>query len=134
LPSETGLFSSEFKNLRLNSGFIDNGIPINAENWSVDYVKDAISGETLKDKTGKKMVLNAPGSVELLDGWLMLKRKQGENLLIISLKENFSANPRKFLIGISANGKRYELSFLQTRGEAYTIVKKEIREVPGSRI
>src|SRR5690606_27116894 len=56
-----------------------------------------------------------------------------DNALTISLKENFSANPRKFSIGILADGKRDELSFTQTRGEAYAIVKKEIEEIPGSR-
>lgn len=130
---EIELVNSDYKDLQLNSGFINNGIPINAENWSVEYVKDAVSGEMLVDKAGKPVVLNALGSVELQTGWLKLEKKQEDDLLTISLKENFSANTRKFLIGIVADGKRDELSFIQTRGEAYIIVKKEIIEVPGSR-
>ena len=127
------LFSPDYKNLQLHSGFVNNDIPIKAEDWSVEYVKDAVSGEMLQDKAGNPMVLNALGSIELLTGWLKLEKKQDNDLLTVSLKENFSANPRKFLIGILADGKRDELSFTQTRGEGYAIVKKKIAEVPGSR-
>ena len=127
------LVNSNYKDLQLNSGFINNGIPINAENWSVEYVKDAVSGEILLDTLGKPLILNALGSVELQSGWLKLEKKQVDNLLTITLKENFNAHPRKFLIGIVADGKRDELSFTQSRGEGYEIVKKKIIEVPGSR-
>jgi len=130
---KTALVNPDYKNLQLNSGFINNGFSINAENWSVEYVKDAASGEILLDTAGKPVVLNAWGSVELQTGWLKLEKKQVDDLLTISLKENFSANPRKFLIGIIADGRRDDLSFTQTRGEGYAIVKKEIIEVPGSR-
>jgi hypothetical protein len=127
------LFEPDYKNLQLSGGFVDNGITIKAADWSVEYVKDAISGEILQDKAGKPMALSALGSVELLMGWLKLEKKQADDLLSISLKENFSASPRKFLIGILADGKRDELSFTQIRGEAYEIVKKEVKEIPGSR-
>lgn len=126
------LFNPDYKNLHLNSGFIDYGILITAEDWSVEYIKDAISGAVLRDTAGKPMVLNAMGSVELLTGWLKLEKKQ-KDILTLSLKENFTANPRKILIGIVADGKRDELSFTQTRGEAYAIVNKKIVEIPGSR-
>src|SRR5690606_2354125 len=127
------LINSDYKNIRLNTGFTDNGIPINAENWSVEYVKDAATGESLKDEDGKSIALHGVGAVELDAGWLKLEKKNGDNLLSISLKENFSNDPRKFTIGILADGKRDELSFVQMRGEGYAILKKEIIEVPGSR-
>lgn len=133
LPPKAGLFDADLKNVQLKGGFTDNGITINASDWSVEYVKDAASGEILLDKAGKPVVLNVPGSVELQSGWLKLEKKQGDDLLNLSLKENFSTTPRKFVIGILADGKRDELSYTQTRGEAYEIVKKEITEVPGSR-
>lgn len=133
LEDKIELFNHEYKDLQLRTGFVDNGIPINAENWSVEYVKDAVSGEILKDKAGNPMALNTFGSVELLAGWLKLEKKEDNDLLNISLKENLSTNPRKFLIGILADGKRDELSFTQTRGEGYAIANKEIIEVPGSR-
>jgi len=131
--AKTEFFEPGYKDLQLSGGFVDNGIPIKAAIWSVEYVKDAVSGEMLQDKAGKPMALNALGSVELSTGWLKLEKKQSEDVLSISLKENFSASPRKFLIGILADGKRDELSFTQIRGEAYEIVKKEIKEIPGSR-
>jgi hypothetical protein len=131
--AKTELIESGYKDLQLSGGFVDNGIPIKASVWSVEYVKDAVSGAMLQDKAGKPMALNAWGSVELSTGWLKLEKKQAEDVLSISLKENFSASPRKFLIGILADGKRDELSFTQIRGEAYEIVKKEIKEIPGSR-
>lgn len=104
------LFEPSYKDLQFSGGFVDNGIPIKAADWSVEYVKDAVSGEMLQDKTGIPMALNALGSVELLTGWLKLEKKQADDVLSISLKENFSASPRKFLIGILADGKRDELS------------------------
>lgn len=133
LQSKTQLFNPDYKNLQLNSGFTDNGIPIDADEWTVEYVKDAVSGETLKDNKGKPLTLSTLGGVESEEGWLKLEKRNDDNALTISLKENFSANPRKFSIGILADGKRDELSFTQTRGEAYAIVKKEIEEIPGSR-
>lgn len=129
----TELFDADLKNLELNTGFTDNGIPIKAETWSVQYVKDAASGELLEDKDGKPMILDAFGSVELLNGWLTLEKKQEDNLLNITLRENLTTTPRKFLIGILADGKQDELSFTQTRGEGYAIVEKTITEIPGSR-
>lgn len=133
LQTKIQLFNPEYKNLHLNSGFTDNGIPIDADVWSVEYVKDVVSGEMLLDQAGEPLTLKAFGSIEIQDGWLELEKQDGDNLLTISLKENFDANPRKFSIGILADGKRDEISFTQTRGEAYAIVKKQIAEVPGSR-
>jgi hypothetical protein len=130
---KTELFEPSYKDLQFSGGFLDNGIPIKAADWAVEYVKDAVSGEMLQDKAGKPMALDTFGSVELLTGWLKLEKKQADDVLSISLKENFSASPRKFLIGILADGKRDELSFTQIRGEAYEIVEKEIKEIPGSR-
>jgi hypothetical protein len=127
------LFDSNNRNFQLNSGFKNRDLSIKAGEWSVEYVKDAVSGKMLLDQTGKPMALKALGTVELQDGWLLLERKQANKLLTLSLKENFSNNPRKFLIGILANGISDELSFTQLRGEAYEIVEKEITEVPGSR-
>lgn len=88
------LFEPSYKDLQLSGGFVDNGIPIKATVWSVEYVKDAFSGEMLQDNAGKPMVLNAWDSIELLTGWLKLEKKQANNVLSISLKENFSASPR----------------------------------------
>ena len=133
LQPKNELFNSDFRDIQLNGGFINNSIPIKADDWSVEYVKDAVSGEMLQDEAGEPMVLNSLGSVELLSGWLKLEKTEEKDLLTISLKENFSANPRKFLIGILADGRRDELSFTQKRGEGYAIVKKEITEIPGSR-
>lgn len=127
------LFDPQLKNLELNTGFTDNGIPIHAEAWSVEYVKDGISGETLATADGQAMVLEGYGSIELPNGLLKLEKKEKGNLLNITLKENLSSEPRKFLIGILADGRQDELSFTQTRGEGYTIVEKDITEVPGSR-
>src|SRR5690554_6856372 len=76
LQDKIELFNSDYQDLQLKTGFIDNGIPINAENWSVEYVKDAVSGEILKDKAGKQLALNTLGSVELLMGWLKLEKRE----------------------------------------------------------
>lgn len=122
---KSDLIASEYKKIQLETGLTDNGVPIKASNWSVEYVKDAVSGKMLQDKAGKQMVLNTFGTVEESTGWLKLEKKEQNNLLNISLKENFAADPRKFLIGILADGKRDELSFTQTRGEGYSIVDKE---------
>src|SRR5690606_26568922 len=133
IQPKTELFDADFKNIELNTGVTDNGIPIKANTWSIQYVKDGISGEILESKEGTPVVLDGFGSVELPSGWLKLEKKKEDNLLTINLKENLTANPRSFLIGILADGKQDEMSFTQTRGEGYEIVKKEITEVAGSR-
>lgn len=119
------LFSNDYKNLQLSSGFKNNSISINGADWSVEYVKDAASGKAFLDQAGQTVALKTSGSVELQNGWLKLERKQADDQLILSLKENLSANPRKFLIGILADGNRDELSIAQTRGQGYAIVKKK---------
>lgn len=132
-PPVISLFSADYKDLHLNSGFKNNNISINGADWSVEYVKDAISGEVFLDQGGQPVVLKALGSIELQNGWLKLERKQANDQLTLSLKENLSASPRKFLIGILSDGNRDQLLITQTRGQGYEIVKKEITEVSGSR-
>ncbi|MEN5234147.1 hypothetical protein [Sphingobacterium faecium] len=129
----TALFDTDYKDIQLNSGFARNGITIHAKEWSVAYVKDAVTGELLSDKEENPAVLATVGEVELWGRWLKLEKSDENNLLTMSLTENFNRIPRKFLIGIVADGKQDELSFTQNRGETYEIVKKEIIEVPGSR-
>jgi len=133
LGDKTELIGSDYKNMELKSGFSDNGIAIHAKQWSVIYVKDAATGELLKDTTGKQIMLDAVGRVEVLGSWLKLEKKEDDNLLTISLKENLNTNSRRLLIGILADGNQDEISFVQSRGDGYEIVKKEIIEIPGSR-
>ncbi|WP_447768647.1 hypothetical protein [Sphingobacterium faecium] len=133
LNHNTALFDTDYKDIQLNSGFARNGIAIHSKEWSVAYVKDAVTGELLSDKEGNPAVLATVGEVELWGSWLKLEKTDENNLLTMSLTENFNRIPRKFLIGIVADGKQDELSFTQNRGETYEIVKKEIIEVPGSR-
>lgn len=130
---EIKLFSADYKDMQLNSGFKNNSISIKGTDWSVEYVKDAVSGEVFLDLAGQPIALKGLGNVELQKGWLKLERKQANDQLTLSLKENLGTTARKFLIGILADGNRDQLSFTQTRGKGYTIVKKEITEVPGSR-
>lgn len=131
--SKIKLFNDDVKDQHLNSGFKNNTISINGSDWSVEYVKDAVSGEMFLDRAGESVALKSLGSVEVQNGWLKLERKQANDQLTLSLKENLGSNPRKFLIGIFSDGNRDELSFTQTRGPGYVIVSKEITEVPGSR-
>lgn len=128
------IFETSLKNLQLSTGFNNNSIPINAAEWSVEYVKDGVSGEMFLDQSGQPLVLKATGIIELQNKWLKLERKHPNDHLTLSLKENLTLNPRKFLIGIRADGNLDEISITQTRGRGYEIVKKEITEVPGSRI
>lgn len=133
LNRNTELFNADYKDIQLNSGFSSNSIAIHSKEWSVAYVKDAFTGELLSDKEGNPAVLTAVGQVELMGSWLKLEKTDQNNLLTMSLKENFNRIPRKFSIGIVADGNQDELSFTQNRGETYEIIKKEIIEVPGSR-
>ncbi|MDH5825627.1 hypothetical protein [Sphingobacterium faecium] len=133
LGDGTELFNPDFKDIQLKSGFSNNAISINSTQWTVNYIKDAVSGEVLQDKDGKPLVLDAFGDVELPGGWLKLEKIEEDNLLNVSLKENFDTQARKFLIGILADGTQDEISFTQSRGIGYKLVKKEIIEIPGSR-
>lgn len=133
LGQETVLFNPAYKNIQLKSGLKDTGIEINAQEWSIEYVKDAISGKIYDDKNGSPVVLKDTGRIEIEGSWLVLEKTATANLLNITLKEHFNQDPRKFLIGIVANGIQDELVFTQSRGAGYEIVKKEIIEIPGSR-
>ena len=127
------IFNSDYTDIKLNSGFSNNLITINAQTWSINYIKDLISGEMLHDKSGRPINLDTAGSVEIESGWLKLEKTVKNNTLNMSLIENFSDSPRKFIIGVLANGKQEKMLFTQNRGEGYSIIDKEIVEVPGSR-
>ena len=130
--SKGGLIDPDFKAVNLETGINRNVIPIKADLWYVSYVKDALTGEMLRDSTGKKLKLEHTGTIEVDDGWLRLE-KTANNELRLTLLENFSEQPRNFVIGILSADKQDEINFIQTRAEGYELVKKEIEEVKGSR-
>lgn len=130
-PKE-GLIAHDLKNISLNTGFADHVIPIKADRWAVSYVKDALTGELLKDSMGNALKLESAGTVKMEAGWLTLE-KTASNELQLSLQENFSERPRNFVIGIQSSDKQDEMSFSQSRGDEYELIKKEIEEIAGSR-
>lgn len=130
-PKE-GLITQDLKNISLNTGFTDQVIPIKADRWAVSYVKDALTGELLKDSMGNALKLESAGTVKMDAGWLTLE-KTASNELQLSLQENFSERPRNFVIGIQSSDKQDEMSFSQSRGDEYELIKKEIEEIEGSR-
>lgn len=132
LNSQGGLIDPGFKAVNLQTGIKENVIPIKADLWYVSYVKDALTGEILKDSTGKKLKLEHTGSIGVDGGWLQLE-KTINNELKLTLLENFSDQPRNFAIGILSADKMDEVNFIQTRADGYELVKKEIEEVKESR-
>lgn len=130
-PKE-GLVAQDLKNITLNTGFTDHLIPIKADKWAVSYVKDALTGEILKDSMGNALKLESAGTVEMEAGWLTLE-KTDRNELKLTLQENFSDRPRNFVIGIQSSDRQDEMSFSQSRGDEYELIKKEIDEIEGSR-
>ncbi|MDM1294451.1 hypothetical protein HX021_09120 [Sphingobacterium sp. N143] len=127
-----GLIDPSLKNLTLHTGFTDNIIPIHADIWTVSYVREATTGEILRDSTGKALKLENIGAVQLDKGWLKME-KTNKNELKLTLLENFNSRPRNFVIGILSADKKEEISFTQNRGEGYELLKKEVEEVKGSR-
>lgn len=117
---------------KINTGFTKQDVPIKADNWSISYVKDGITGEPLKNKAGEPFKLSEAGVMELESGWLKME-KTADNKLIVSLLENFSDHPRKFIVGLVSDNKLDAITYIQSRGESYEIVKKDIQEVEGSR-
>lgn len=117
---------------KINTGFTKQDVPIKADNWSISYVKDGITGEPLKNKAGEPFKLSEAGVMELESGWLKME-KTADNKLIVSLLENFSDHPRKFIVGLVADNKLDAITYIQSRGESYEIIKKDIQEVEGSR-
>jgi hypothetical protein len=132
LNSQGGLIDPGFKAVTLQSGIKGNVIPVKADLWYVSYVKDAVTGEMLRDSTGKKLKLERTGSIGVEGGWLQLEKTKN-NELKLTLLENFADQPRKFSIGILSADKMDEVMFIQTRADGYELVKKEIEEVKGSR-
>lgn len=117
---------------KINTGFTNQEVPIKADNWAITYVKDGITGEPLNNKAGEPFKLSEAGMMELESGWLKME-KTADNKLIVSLLENFSDHPRKFIVGLVSDNKQDEITYIQSRGESYEIVKKDIQEVEGSR-
>jgi len=126
------LIDPQLKELVINTGFSDT-ISINGAVWSVAYVKDGLSGEQLKDAEGIPVQLDDIGTVKLADKWLELE-KTDDNKLHITLLENFTDEPRNFVIGIqSENNQPQEMRFIQSRGEGYELIENDIVEIEGSR-
>lgn len=95
-------------------------------------MKDGVSGELLKDIDGDPVRIEDARTLQIEDGWLELEKTVDHNLRI-TLAENFSNNPREFLIGLESEGQNEEIHFVQTRGERYEIIETEVSEIEGSR-
>ena len=132
IVSREELIPQNLKNINLNTGFTDNVVAIKSDNWTVSYVKDALTGEALKDSNGDELKLESVGSVKLKEEWLTLEKTTG-NELKLTLLENFSDRVRNFVIGIQSGDRRDEMHFIQSRGDEYELIKKEIEEIKGSR-
>jgi len=130
--AEIDLIDPQLKKLVVKTGFSDT-VTIKSKTWSIAYVKDGMSGEPLKDANGIPIQLDDIGTVQLAEKWLELE-KTNNNKLNITLLENFTDEPRNFVIGIqSENDERQEMRFVQSRGEGYELIEKEIVEIEGSR-
>lgn len=116
----------------INTGFSDNVIEVQSENWSVAYVKDGQSGELLKDTDGQTIRIDEPRTAQLKDGWLELEKTKDNNLRM-TLAENFSNDPREFFIGLQLEDQNQEMHFMQTRGEHYELLEADVSENKGSR-
>ncbi len=107
----------------------DSEIPVMVDNWSIEYVKDAVSGQNMSDKDGNPLMLDGNGTVEASGGWLKLSR-DGNEAFVISLKENFDrSRERKILLCINSEGQRDYVNVTQRAGTEYSLVKSEYEEM-----
>lgn len=132
ISNKVELIDPSLKEIVINTGFTDNIITVKSNDWRISYIKDGLTKERLKDANGLPLQLETNGEILLKEGWLQLT-KTADNTLSISLKENFTDNPRNFIIGIESGNRIEEMHFVQNRGERYELVKKEIQEIEGSR-
>jgi len=132
LNDNIDIIDPTLKNLVLSTGLTDNEISIKSNNWTIAYIKDATTKLPLPIIDDQGLSLPHSAKIELQEGWLQLE-KTANNTLSISLKENFTNNPRNFIIGIATDNTVEEMHVVQSRGEQYEVIEKEIIEIEGSR-
>lgn len=126
------LVDPQLKKITLNTGLTNDEVRVQADVWSIAYVKDQKSGAIFKDTDGAPFKLENSTKAQIEQGWLELEKTK-DNTLNINLKENFTAIPRSFIIGISSDNHIEDIHITQSKGEGYELVKKEILEIEGSR-
>jgi len=119
------LIDKSLKNLELSTGVANNVITIHAQYWQVEFVKEASTGTLLLDKAGNPMQLTDNDQTEHDGDLINLKKTDDGQGLSLSLQENFSDNPRTFLIGLVENGNRDVISITQRRAKGYKIVDQQ---------
>jgi len=127
------LIDDQYKDITVQSGFDNNSIKLASTGWTVAYVKDKSSEHYLLDSAGKNLQLLNTGNVVSQNGLLCLAKDSTGYGLSISLKENFSDEPRILLIGIDENGQRDAIQITQLKGSKYSLVDQEIRELDSLR-
>lgn len=129
---EVELVDTSYKTLEISCGS-DFEIPVLVNDWFIEYVKDATSGQDISDKDGNPLALDGNGKVEASNGWLILSR-ENEGNFVISLKENFDkSHERKILICINSAGERDYVTITQRAGRELQIVKATFEEIENQR-
>lgn len=127
---KTELVGSEFKNIEISCGE-SLEIPVLASTWKIESVKDLTSGNVMLDKDLNPICLEEQGTVEALNGWLILKRSK-EDAFTICLKENFNSDSRSFVVCINENSNKDYVTVMQNKGR-YEFLKSDIREIDDRR-
>lgn len=104
---------------------------INAKNWTIEYIKNPVSGEIYKESKKNKQILSEFGDIYIEKLALSLV-KNSDNTLTINLAENLSKTPKNFLIGIKAGENTQNIHILQSRAANYELVNMEVKEIQGT--
>ncbi len=128
------LIKEEKANIQVNTGFVDKEVPMTSDTWEVVHVRNINPTKYLLDSRLQIMRLGGVGRVENSTGIIALEKKGNDpRKLFISMTENFSAEPRRLLIGIKDQESTKEIEIIQERGGNYELVDKIITENPTAR-
>lgn len=128
------LVKEEKANIQTNTGFVDKEVPMASDNWEVVHVRNINPTKYLLDSRLQIMRLGGVGRVENSQGFITLEKKGNDpRKLFISMTENFSAEPRRLLIGIKDQESTKEIEIIQERGGDYELVDKIITEKTDAR-
>ena len=124
--------SPENKNIVLHS-LAEIEIPLLADNWRIENVKEMPTGNILLDKGNNPISLDGSETIESANGWFTIS-SNNKRSFTIKLKENFDKlNPRKLTICINQNEKKDYVNVTQYAGKSYRVEKQIFSEIPDER-
>lgn len=114
--------------IELQSGIADREIAMESEDWALTYVRFVGNRGDIYANDYKPLALDSVGMVKA-GNWLSVEKKKDKDaVLLLSLDENFSEEPRRLRLGVRDGQSMREILVTQRRGSGYVLKEKIITE------